>query len=137
MELLLDYIAGFTIFAVALAVAAALIISVSLPPPRVVEAEKVYPIITVKDGVVSSDKPVRVWIVYYDDNGWNILEENTPAELPEADFLAVFTGVNVAYYEGMAKGQNGYVSRHGFVDDEPKPPYIHLQGGKVKEVKNC
>lgn len=137
MELILDYVAGFTIFAVALAVAMTLIISASLPPPRVVEAEQVYPKVIIKNGAVASDKPVRVWIVYYDQNGWNVLEETTPAQLPEADFIAVLTGVNVAYYEGEAKGVNGYVSRHGFTSQEPEPPYIRLQGGKVKEVKNC
>jgi len=136
VELLIDYVAGFTIFAVALAVATTLIISVSLPPPRMIESYQVKPLVVVKDGAVSSDKPVRIWIVIYDQNGWNVLEETTPAQLPEADFIAVFTGVKVAYFEGRAKGQNGYVSRHGFTRDEPEPPYILLRGGKVKEVKD-
>ena len=136
MELLIDYIAGFIIFAVALAVATTLIISVSLPPPRIVEAGQSIPTVIVRKGAVTSDKPVRIWIVYYDQDGWNVLEESTPAQLPEADFIAVFTGVKVAYYEGRAKGQNGYVSRHGFSKDEPEPPYILLRGGKVKEVKD-
>jgi len=135
MELLVDYVAGFTIFAVALAVATTLLISTSLPPPKIVENYQVQPPLAVKDGVVSSDKPIRIWIVYYDD-GWNVLEESTPAQLPEADFIAVFTGVKVAYYEGRAKEQNGYVSRHGFTKQEPEPPYILLRGGKVKEVKD-
>lgn len=136
MELLIDYIAGFTIFAVALAVSTTLIISTSLPPPRIVEAGQAYPTVIVKDRAVTYDKPVRIWIVYYDGNGWNVLEETTPAELQDADFLAVFTGLKVAYYEGRARGQNGYVSRHGFSKDEPEPPYILLRGGKVKKVKD-
>lgn len=135
MELLVDYVAGFTIFAVALAVATTLLISTSLPPPKIVENYQVQPPLAVKDGVVSSDKPVMIWIVYYDD-GWNVLEESTSAQLPEADFIAVFTGVKVAYYEGRAKEQNGYASRHGFTKQEPEPPYILLRGGKVKEVKD-
>lgn len=135
MELLIDYIAGFTIFAVALAVSTTLIISTSLPPPRIVENYQAQPLVEVREGVVASEKLVRIWIVYYDENGWNVLEETTPANLPDADFVAVLTGVKVVYYEGRAKG-NGYVSRHGFSRDEPEPPYILLRGGRVKEVKD-
>ena len=136
MELLIDYIAGFTIFAVALAVATTLLISASLPPPRIIENYQAQLLIEVREGAVASEKPVRIWIVYYDENGWNVLEETTPAELPEADFVAVLTGVKVVYYEGRARGENGYVSRHGFSRDEPEPPYLMLRGGRVKEVKD-
>jgi len=136
MELILDYLSGFTVFIFALAVSTSLILYLSLPPPTGMGESTAYPSVVVREGVVSSDKPLRVWIVYYRD-GWDIIEENTPAELPEADFVAVFTGLNVVYYEGIAGTVSGYVTRHGFIGHEPRPPYIRLQDGKVREVKNC
>ena len=62
------------------------------------------------------------------------MEANTPAPLPSAQFVAVFTGWTAAYKGTPSSSLSGYITRRGVVSERPEPPYIRVEDGKVVEV---
>jgi len=132
VDQVIDMSASFIIFIIALA----LIIQTTLPPPPASKTPKHQPPrITIKSSQIVSNKIVRIWIVSFGRDGkYTVAEMNTPAALPSAPFIVVFTGKRVVAVEGHPPPLTGYVYRGGLVAEEPSPPYVRLVDGSVVEV---
>ena len=133
MELNIDFLAGATIFSTALALTLA--VMVVLPLLAVVNRSKNTINIHIADNQVVSDRIVRVWIVVFNGGNYTVVEANTPVNLPQGDFVVVFTGLRVVGYIGSPDtGITGYICRIGLVENKPSPPYIKVEKGRVVEI---
>lgn len=135
MKLTLDFTIAAIIFLAALALTIYTLAQTTLPPPTPTKPAHQPLSLEIKGNTITADKVVRIWIVAIDPSGsYTATETNTPASLPRAQFVAVFTGNTVVYKGTLPPSLNGYICRRGIVDRKPLPPYIYVEDGKIVEV---
>ena len=78
---------------------------------------------------------IHVWIQIGDK--WIHVQGPTPLKLPTlGDGIIVFIGGQIAILKPASKWnpKGKYLTKYGWLNYKPKPPYIEFSGGSIVEV---